>query len=202
VTTADEFSQALAEVRSVRIRPEFHIDEAPAPQRLAPSAVAITAESVHGDDSATGRFVLLHDPDGVDEWEGTFRAVVFVRAQVEADLVADPMLHEVAWAWLLEALDASEATAIQIGGTVTSTSGRSFGSMADRRAEGFLEIRGSWTPTAGLASAEMPGADTSAAAQMGRHVQAWMDLLAHAAGLTPLPPDVPRVDLGRGRART
>ena len=74
--------------------------------------------------------------------------------------------------------------------------------MADRRAEGFLEIRGSWTPTAGLASAEMPGADTSAAAQMGRHVQAWMDLLAHAAGLTPLPPDVPRVDLGRGRART
>ena len=189
----DEFAQALAQVRAVRIRPEFQLDEAPAPQRLAPSAVALTAESVDADDAATGRFVLLHDPDGVEEWEGTFRAVVFVRARVESDLVADPMLHEVAWAWLLEALDASAATATQVGGTVTTTVGRSFGSMADRPAEGFLEIRGSWTPI-GID-------DEPAAAGMGRHVQAWMDLLAHAAGLTPLPADVARVDRARQRQR-
>lgn len=190
--TEDEFAQALEHVRAVRIRPEFQLDEAPAPQRLAPSAIALTAESVNPDDAASGRFVLLHDPDGVDEWEGSFRAVVFVRAEVEADLVADPMLHEIAWAWVLEALDASAASAVQIGGTVTSTFGRSFGSMADRPAEGFLEIRSSWTPVA----------DGSPAAEMGRHVQAWADLLAHAAGLTPLPADVARVDLARGRMRS
>lgn len=188
----DEFAQALAQVRTVRLRPEFQLDEAPAPQRLAPSAIALTAEAVNPDDAASGRFVLLHDPDGVDEWEGTFRAVVFVRAQVEADLVADPMLHEVAWAWVLEALDTCAATATQVGGTVTSTFGRSFGSMAERPAEGFLEIRGSWTPVA----------DGTPATQMDRHVQAWADLLAHAAGLTPLPADVARVDLARGRTRS
>lgn len=189
--TTDEFAQALEQVRAVRLRPEFQLDEAPAPQRLAPSAIALTAASVGADDTASGRFVLLHDPDGVDEWEGSFRAVVFVRAQVESDLVADPMLHEVAWAWVLEALDAAGADAAQVGGTVTSTFGRSFGSMADRPAEGYLEIRGSWTPIA----------DGSPAPEMGRHVQAWADLLAHAAGLTPLPADVARVDLARGRNR-
>lgn len=187
----DEFAQALEQVRAVRIRPEFRLDEAPAPHRLAPSAIALTAESVDPDDAASGRFVLLHDPDGVDEWEGSFRAVVFVRAQVESDLVADPMLHEVAWAWVLEALDECDARALQVGGTVTSTFGRSFGSMADRPSEGYLEIRGSWTPVA----------EDSPATEMGRHVQAWADLLAHAAGLAPMPADVARVDLARGRAR-
>ena len=187
----DEFAQALEQVRAVRIRPEFRLDEAPAPHRLAPSAIALTAESVDPDDAASGRFVLLHDPDGVDEWEGSFRAVVFVRAQVESDLVADPMLHEVAWAWVLEALDECDARALQVGGTVTSTFGRSFGSMADRPSEGYLEIRGSWTPVA----------EDSPATEMGRHVQAWADLLAHAAGLAPMPANVARVDLASGRAR-
>ncbi|MFM8894758.1 MAG: DUF3000 family protein, partial [Actinomycetales bacterium] len=72
------FSVALASIQGLRPNPEFHMEEVPAPQRLAPDALALTAEVFHeGDEeAASGRFVLLHDPDGTDEWEGTFRAVV------------------------------------------------------------------------------------------------------------------------------
>lgn len=189
-TTTDEFARALTQVRSAGIRPEFRLDEAPAPQRLAPFAVALTAETVSDDDAASGRFVLLHDPDGVDEWDGTFRAVVFVRAALEPDLVADPMLNDVGWSWVLEALEGAHASATQVGGTVTATSGRSFGSMSDRPSEGFIEIRGSWTPVA----------EGSPADEMDRHVRAWMELLAHAAGLAPLPVGVAHVGSARRRS--
>jgi hypothetical protein len=191
----DCFGEALARVRAVTIRPEFRIDEAPAPQRLAPFAVALTVESTDEDDDlASGRFVLLHDPDGVDEWEGTFRAVVFVRAALEADLVSDPMLHEVGWSWLLEALEATGAQAVQIGGTVTRTAGQSFGSMSDRPSEGFVEIRASWTPT--------PSLSAPVEFEMDRHVQAWVELVSHAAGLPPIPSGITHVRPVRARAQS
>ena len=102
---ADAFDRALTQIKTVEVRPEFELDEAPAPSRLAPSAVALTIEMADPDDaSARGRFVLLHDPDGVDEWEGSFRAVVFVRAALEADLVDDVLLHDVGWSWVTESL--------------------------------------------------------------------------------------------------
>ena len=84
--SAEAFAQASARVREARIRPEFRVDEAPAPQRLAPFALALTVESAIDDrDPLSGRFVLLHDPDGVDEWDGDFRAVIFARASLEPD---------------------------------------------------------------------------------------------------------------------
>lgn len=72
----DAFEAALEQVRAVVARPELELDEAPAPQRLAPSSLALTVDMADPDGPvASGRFVLLHDPDGVDEWAGTFRAV-------------------------------------------------------------------------------------------------------------------------------
>lgn len=191
--TADDhaFEAAVARIRTVIARPEFRLDEAPSPSRLAPFALAITAESTGELDLASGRFVLLHDPDGVDEWEGTFRAVVFVRAYLEADLIDDPLLHEVGWSWLLESLESSGCTYGQLGGTITRNSGRSFGTMSDRPSDGYLEIRASWTPVDG---------SQAAAEHMDRHAQAWLRLLDHAAGLQPLPENVPHVLGSRARA--
>ena len=141
------FDIALQQVRSADVRPEFRLDEVPAPQRLAPDAVALTAERIDvEDESAYGRFVLLHDPDGVEEWEGTFRAVVFIRAELDSEVFDDPLIQDVAWSWLRDALATTDARAIQVGGTITRTSGKSFGTMEDRPADGFLEIRASWTP--------------------------------------------------------
>jgi hypothetical protein len=193
-TGADPFALALEQVRSADLRAEIEIDEAPAPQRLAPSAVALTAElSEPHTDAATGRFVLLHDPDGVDEWEGSFRSVVFVRASLEADLVDDPLLYDVGWTWVEEALAERGCRYTQLGGTVTRTSGRSFGTMGERPPDGFVEIRASWTP--------LEAEDGSVLDDMGAHVGAWADLMAQAAGLPPLPSGVAQVAAQRRRSR-
>ncbi len=43
-TRTDGFALALEQVRAVVVRPEFELEEAPAPQRLAPSSLALTLE--------------------------------------------------------------------------------------------------------------------------------------------------------------
>ena len=195
-TGTDAFTLALAQLKEIDVRPEFAVDEAPAPQRLAPSAVALTAEMADpDDDAASGRFVLLHDPDGVEEWCGSFRAVVFARAALEQDLVDDPMLHDVGWSWVTEALAARGCRATQLGGTVTRTSGRSFGTMAERPSDGFVEIRASWTPVEAPDTGEVLD-------DLAQHASAWVDLLATAAGLPPLPHGVAHVGTRRRRSRT
>ena len=81
--------------------------------------------------------------------------------------------------------------ATQLGGTVTRTAGRSFGTLADRPAEGFVEIRASWTPVEAEDTGEVLD-------DLGRHVEAWVDLLAQASGLPPVVPGVASVT-GRRR---
>ena len=49
--------------------------------------------------------MLLYDPDGQQGWDGFFRLVAYVRADVEPEMAADPLLGEVGWSWLSEALD-------------------------------------------------------------------------------------------------
>jgi hypothetical protein len=193
--SADQFTDALAQVTSVIARPEIIIEEVPAPSRLAPLAVALTAELDDDDVEASGRFVLLHDPDGVSEWEGTFRAVVFARAELDADMLADPILHDVGWSWVTDSLQMRDAHAIQLGGTVTRTAGRSFGSLADRPADGFVEVRASWTP-------EEDEITHRPIDSMAQHIEAWLDLLANLAGLTPIPVGVSQVRTSRRKDRT
>ena len=116
--TSTDFHRAVESLRAARLRPEVVLDEAPAPQRLAPYAVAMTADVLVGDEEiGSGRFVLLHDPAGHETWDGVFRVVTFVRAPLEHDLAADPMLPGVGWAWLSEALDARGAAYTAASGT-------------------------------------------------------------------------------------
>ena len=61
-----EFARALEALHGARLRPEVRLTEVPAPQRIAPYAVALTADVADprdpDDDLASGRFVLLHYP--------------------------------------------------------------------------------------------------------------------------------------------
>jgi hypothetical protein len=173
---AADFRVALTSLRDLRLRPEIHLEEAPAPQRLAPYAIALSAEvEVDDEDLGTGRLVVLHDPEGQEAWAGTFRIVAFVKATLEPEMAADPLLAEVGWSWLLEALDAHGAAYDSISGTVTRVTSESFGGLSDRPLEGQIEIRVSWTPQD---------------AHLAPHALAWGDVLAQAAGLMPLPPGV------------
>ena len=182
-----EFVAAVAAVRAARPRAEVVLEETPAPQRLAPYTLAVTADVVvNGDDLATGRLVLLHDPAGHETWEGVFRLVMFARIELEPDMAADPLVTRVAWTWLLEALEARSARYVAPAGTVTRTASESFGAMADKAPDAQVEIRASWTPD---------GPDLTA------HIEAWTDMLCTAAGLPPLPPGVVAMPTGRARRR-
>jgi len=174
-----DFTRATAALRDVRLRPEVRITEVPAPQRIAPYAVALTADVVgstaDGDELASGRFVLLHDPSSPQPWEGEWRVVTFARAELEPEVANDPMLGAVGWAWLIDALESRGVDYGTEAGTVTRVVSESFAGLADREPSVEMEVRASWTPH---------GDD------LGAHLLAWSDLLCTIAGLPPLPEGV------------
>ncbi|TQJ50484.1 DUF3000 domain-containing protein [Phycicoccus sp. SLBN-51] len=173
-----EFAQALSELRGARLRPEVRVTEVPAPQRIAPYAVALTAEvATAGSDEelASGRFVLLHDPSAPEPWDGVWRAVTFARAELEPELSSDPMLGSVGWSWLVDALEDHGLSYAAEAGTVTRVVSESFAGLSDRPASVEMEVRASWTPLGG---------------NLGDHLEAWSDLLCTIAGLPPLPEGV------------
>ena len=106
---------AIAEVRD-----DLDFADWPAPKRLAPHAIALEATAYRdGVEAGTGRIVLLHDPDGQQGWAGTFRVVAQVTADVEEEMAADPLLGEVGWSWLSDALDLHAPGYDAPSGTVT-----------------------------------------------------------------------------------
>ncbi|MDN4160059.1 DUF3000 domain-containing protein [Nocardioides abyssi] len=189
-----EFRDAVASMRTARLRPEVFCEEMPAPQRIAPYAAALSADvTVDGVDVGTGRIILLHDPDGNDAWDGTFRCVAYARAEIEVDMVSDPMLAEVGWSWLTEALDAHGATYAMASGTVTRVATESFGGMSDEGGTAQLEVRASWTPC--VPDGAVPGTPLD----VGPHVEAWGELLCTAVGLPPVPEGVSVMPSRRGQ---
>lgn len=175
---AADFARAIAGLRDVRLRPEVRLTEVPAPQRIAPYAVALSGEVVGAggeDELSSGRFVLLHDPACPEPWEGPWRAVTFARAELEPELASDPSLGEVGWAWLMDALRTYDVGFAAEAGTVTRVVSERFGGLAQHQATVEMEVRASWTPL---------GND------LGVHLLAWSDLLCTIAGLPPLPEGV------------
>lgn len=179
-------------MREARLRAEVFCEEMPAPQRIAPFASALSADvSMDGEEVGTGRLVLLHDPAGNDAWEGTFRCVAYARAEIDPEMANDPLLAEVGWSWLVEALAAHGATYLAPSGTVTKVSSESFGSMAEEDATAQLEIRASWTPLGNPAE--------DGVLHLGPHTEAWGELLCTAAGLPPVPDGVAPLPSRRGQ---
>src|SRR3954465_226467 len=128
----EEFRVAVAQLRGARLRPEVFCEEMPAPQRIAPFAAALSADvTVDGDEVGTGRIILLHDPMGSDAWDGDYRCVAYARAEIDVELITDPMLAAVGWTWLTDALDAHGASYHMASGTVTRVATESFGGMAE-----------------------------------------------------------------------
>lgn len=171
-----DFQAALVSLRAARSRPELKLEEIPAPSRLAPYGVALGAEVMaDGEEVATGRFILLYDPNGSSLWEGTFRIVTYIRAALEPDIGNDALLGNVAWAWLVEALDEHGAEHRAAGGTATRILSESYGTLAARPDSIDIELRASWTPAG-------PGVQA--------HLEAWSDMVCTFAGLPPVPDGV------------
>lgn len=184
-----EFASALHSLRGHTFRPEVHLEEVPPPTRIAPWALALTAEvnpTYDPDDLlAHGRFVVLHDPEGQDAWDGTFRVIVLMKAYLENEMGADPLLGSVAWSWLTDCLSEADAPFHSLNGTVTRVLSESFGGLDLREERVEIEVRASWTPI---------GTD------LGPHLRAWVAATAWAGGLPPLPANVTALESRRTRA--
>jgi hypothetical protein len=166
------FRAAVTSLTGTRVRREVRVEPLRPPQRLAPWSYAISADvrNAEGEELATGRLVLLHDPDGVEAWEGVLRLVAFASAELDSQMGIDEMLPAVGWSWLIDALDERHAAYRAAGGTVTQTTSTRFGDLAGPQTAVAMELRASWT------------ADT---AEMTAHLSAFVDLLCLAAGLPP-----------------
>jgi hypothetical protein len=169
------FRAALDALAGFRPRPEVELEPIPAPQRLAPFATALAArvidpEAPDGEEIAVGRFIVLHDPEGHEAWQGTTRCVGYLSAATDEHMVDDAMFSEVAWSWLTDALTEAGAAHHAVGGTVTRTASTRFGDLAGPEHSVDVEIRASWTAS-----------DT----ELDRHLAAWLEVLGNAAGLPP-----------------
>lgn len=166
------FRVALDQLRHATTRNEVELNEIPAPSKLAPYAVAMSADvaDANGEALAVGRFILLYDPHGSDVWDGNFRIVTFIRTSLEAELGEDPLVSEVAWSWMVEALDEAGATYRQPGGTASRVLSQGFGMLGQQVETIDLELRASWTP---------------AGDNLNRHLSAWSDMVCTFAGLPP-----------------
>ncbi len=167
--TPAEFAAAVASLTGASLRPEVVIERVKPPQRLAPWSFALAVD-VAGAPSASGRLVLLHDPAGHESWHGTLRLVGFAGAEMDPEIGWDPLLAQVGWSWLTDALRDHGARYTAAGGTITQTASTRFGELAGPQATVEIELRASWTPL-----------DTD----LARHLRAWADLLCTAAGLPP-----------------
>ena len=185
VTTSDTaaepapFRAAVEAMHAAVVHPGIELGPMRPPQRLAPYSHAISAEVKHPDTEvipeqsegdAFGRLILLYDPNGDDAWNGNLRLVAYIQADLEAALAGDPLLPEVAWSWLVDALESRGEPLNALGGTVTATSSVRYGDIAGPPSAHQLEMRASWTATSEA---------------LAPHVEAFCEVLAFAGGLPP-----------------
>jgi hypothetical protein len=195
---ADPFRQAVADLQHAlalqhEARAELTFEQQPAPRRLAPFATAIGG-TVTGDDDAEiggGKFVLLYDEAGQPGWDGRYRVIAYVQAELEPEMASDPLINAVGWSWLTEALDDREAVYGNISGTVTTVVTQGFGGKQDEPTSSEFELRASWSPL-GVEGPEP---------ELAGHVAAWCDVICAAAGLPPLTPGVADLRSPRRRRR-
>ncbi|MBO9577993.1 MAG: DUF3000 family protein [Microbacteriaceae bacterium] len=166
---------ALASLDGAQPRAELRLQEVPSPEGLAPHSRAFAGDihpPDHGIDSelGTGRFIVLHDAEQPEAWAGEFRVVCYAQAPLEHDIGSDPMLAEVAWSWLVDALEERGAPYHAASGTATTVLSTGFGGLADQGSGAQIEVRASWSPDG---------------PELGRHLEAWGDFLCLLAGLPP-----------------
>jgi hypothetical protein len=187
------FERLIDHLRTVTPRAELSLTEVPPHQKLATFSFAFSVDVSNGllgdqeDEIANGRFVLLHEPGGQATWDGEFRCVTFVSADVDPIMQEDPLLPEVGWSWFLESLESNNCAYNNPSGTVTRVSSASFGKLSPRSNEAEIEIRASWTPI------------VDDPKEIFNHILSWCNLISEVAGLTPVPEGVSAISSSRRR---
>ena len=124
---------------------------------------------------ASGRLVLLYDPAGQTGWAGPLRVIAYIHADLDPDIAEDPLIGQVGWTWLTEALGQHTGGYAEPSGTVTTVVTEGFGAKESEPAPGPQVLDG--------------------------HLAAWCAALCTAAGLPPLAEGVSPLPPGSRRPR-
>lgn len=183
------FQQAVDSIARVDLRDDLVVNEIDAPGKIAPYAIAFAGDvrpTRHATDSelATGRFIVLYDEEEPDAWGGPFRVVCYAQAPLETDIGVDPFLADVAWSWLIDALDSRKSEYKAASGTATKVLSTGFGELARQGDGATIEIRASWSP---------------ATSDLASHIEAWGELLCQLAGRPPETDGVASIQRSRTR---
>lgn len=178
-----QFEAALAAADKAVLRPELRVFETPAPEGLAPHQRAWAADvdpERSGDDRefGTGRLVLLYDAAAPEAWGSAFRMVVYAQAPIDSTMGADEFLPNVAWSWLMDALDQRGADYTHAAGTTTTVLSTGFGQLAEEGQGAQVEVRASWSPLN---------------ENLTPHVEAWSEFVCMLAGFPPAADGVPTI---------
>ena len=175
-----EFSDAVASAAQATLRPELRVMETAAPEGLAPFQLAWAADveptqTTSDEEYGTGRLVFLCDPERPEAWGSAYRMVVFAQAPVDPSMGADQFLPNVAWSWLMDALDTRGAEYHHAAGTTTTVLSTGFGELAGDSQGAQVEVRASWSPTS---------------SNLKPHLEAWSEFVCMLAGFPPTPDGV------------
>lgn len=166
-------------MNATTVRPEIELGPIRPPQRLAPFSYALGAEVKHAeaaivpersDGDAFGRLILLHDPEAPTPgtarcgWSPTSRRTSIPQ---RPSIRCCPRWRG---GWLVDALTERAQHLTALGGTVTATTSVRYGDISGPPRAHQLELRASWTATD---------------LELGPHVEAFCEVLEHAAGLPP-----------------
>lgn len=174
-----EFAGALASAESAEFRTELDVTTIPSPEGIAPYSAAwsatVTPQARDNGDQGTSRLVLLYDPSAPEAWSGVWRIVCFAKAPLDQTMSEDPLLPDVAWSWLTDALEAHGASFDRAAGTASTIVSTGLGEMASDVKGAEMELRASWSP----------GNE-----DIKNHLEAWAEFVCMLAGFPPTPDGV------------
>ena len=175
----EEFANAVLSAESAQFRTELDVTTIGSPEGIAPFAKAwsatVTPQARDEGDQGTSRLVLLYDPAGQEAWSGVWRMVCFAKAPLDQTMSEDPLLPDVAWSWLTDALDAHGARYGRAAGTASTIISTGLGEMASEVKGAEMELRASWSPLTG---------------DIRNHLEAWAEFVCMLAGFPPTPDGV------------
>lgn len=182
----EEFAQAVASAKAATFRPELDVSPIPSPERIAPHACAwsatITPQAQEDGDQGTARLVLLYDPAAPAAWSGVWRMVCFAKAPLDQSMSEDPLLPDVAWSWLTDALEAHGAHFARAAGTASTIISTGLGELATGHKGAEMELRASWSPQS---------------ADIKNHLEGWAEFVCMLAGFPPTPDGVAALRMSR-----
>jgi hypothetical protein len=166
-----QFAAAALSLTEPALRSELETSQIPAPDRIAPWALAFAAQAPNPADTpmnrGVGRIVFLHHPEQFDVWGSNMRVIAYGKSPLENDMGVEEDVAHYWWSELMRALNTHGATFTNEAGTVTKMSSTGMGSLANDPNSSEVEIRASWSPTDD---------------DLGKHFAAWQDIIASMAG--------------------